>query len=217
MSLNVTTRTVLDIAATVRRQFGDESGVQITDNDIYRWVTDGQKDIAVKNKVLKGRAQVDSVSGQAEYSMPLVNIASIESIHWDGSPLAGLPYPEVESYIKDYSGNAAAAGVPVVWYEWAGTITFWPKPATTTVAVITLLYTRLPDAVTGMADVLSLPDRYFNTLVKYVLSQAYEMDEDWDASNFKIKQLGEDLDNMADDERSTSSMTYPVINALVEY
>jgi len=217
MTLNVTTKTVQDISYSVRRQFGDESGVQIKDLDILHWINDGQKDINNKNKVLKGRAQVDSVASQAEYTVPAVSIACIESIHWDGVPLVGLPYPEVESYIKGFSPDDLSIGTPTIWYEWAGVITFWPSPDATTVGVITLLYTSNPVEVTTLLDTLSIPDKYFNTLVKYVLSQAYEMDEDWNASQIKSKQLTDDLDEMADEERSTSGMTYPVINCVVDY
>lgn len=216
MSLNVTSRTVADVASAVRRQFGDESGVQITDPDVFRWVNDGQKDIVLKNKVLKGKATIPAVSNQSDYTLPDTDIAAIESIHYAGVPLRGMPYAEVERYILDYSTNTLHTGAPHIWYEWAGTITFWPTPVGDT-GVITVLYSKNPVTVQAMSDKLSIPDKYFNALVQYVLAQAYEMDEDWDATNYKSQQYGVSLDTTADDERTTSSMTYPVIIDVMDY
>lgn len=216
MSLNITSKTVQDVATTVKRQFGDESGVQVTDADIYRWINDGQKEIVVKNKVLKGKATITAVANQAEYTLPEANIAVIESIHWNGIPIPGVAYPEVEQYILGHPTLfEGGTGVPAMWYEWAGLVTFWPTPATAD--TITLLYTRMPDPVVALTDTLSVPDKYFNTLLKFVMSQVYEMDEDWEASNFKSQQFTDDLNITADEDRSTQNMTYPVINVTVDY
>lgn len=216
MTLNITSKTVQDVASTVKRQFGDESGVQVTDSDIYRWVNDGQKEIVTKNKVIKGKATIVAVPGQSDYTLPEANIAAIESIHWAGIPIVGVAYPEVEKYILGHPTLfEGGTGTPAMWYEWAGTVTFWPTPAAAD--QITLLYTRMPDHVSSLTDLLSVPDKYFNMLLKFVLAQAYEMDEDWEASNFKTQQFTDDLNTTADDERSTQNMTYPVINVTVDY
>ena len=215
MSLNITTKTAQDVANEVKRQFGDESGVQVKDADILRWINNGQKEIVVKNKVLKGKATLPAVPGQADYSLPAINIAVIESIHWEGIPIPGIPYIEVETYIHNNVALNLNAAKPLVWYEWAGVVTFWPTPQQ--VDTISVLYTKVPDPVGLLTDTLLLPDKYFNSLVKFVLAQAYEMDEDWEASNYKTQQMEADLNTMADEERTTSNMSYPVINEVVEY
>ena len=43
------TKTVQDVLLSVKRQFGDESGVQVTDSDIVRWVDDAQREISMNN------------------------------------------------------------------------------------------------------------------------------------------------------------------------
>lgn len=215
--LNITSKTAQNVATSVKRQFGDESGVQVTDPDIIRWINDGQREITQKNRVLKGTATIVAVANQAEYTLPEANIAAIESIHWNGIPVPGIPYAEVEKFITDYPHTAtnAGTGVPRMWYEWGGLVTFWPTPASAD--NIKLLYTKMPDEITSLADTLSLPDKYFNILVDYVLSQAYSMDEDWEASNFKGQQFTANLDTTADDERTTSSMVYPTISIVEDY
>lgn len=216
MPLNATTKTGADVAKAVRRQFGDESGVQITDEDLLRWINDGQKQIINKNKVLKAKATISSVANQADYTLPEANIAEIEAIHWDGVPVPGIPYPEVQRFISESPNSALNdAGVPRMWYMWAGVVTFWPTPVS--IGTITLLYVEEPAVIDALTSTLSLPDRYFNTLVQYVLAQAYEMDEDWTASDYKAQQMENSLNVMADDERTTSAMTYPVISTVVDY
>lgn len=215
MTLNIITKTVEDVAKAIRRQFGDESGVQLSDADVIRWVNEGQRDIAHQNKVLKAKATISSVALQADYTLPEADISSIESIHYDGVPILAVPYPEVEAYIKGLPEDVAGNATPQAWYEWAGVVTFYPSPAT--VGVITLLYTKVPPEVSSLGDLLSLPDKYFNTLLKYCMGQAHEMDEDFDAANYKTQQYGQDLDKMADDERTTQQLTYPVINMVADY
>ena len=216
MTLNITSKTGVDVARTVKRQFGDESGVQLTDEDIIRWINDGQKEIVDKNRVLKGKASITSVSGQADYTLPEANITAIESIHWAGYPLRAVAYPEVEAFIRENPDlHRTGTGTPTMWYEWGGIVTFWPVPQRED--TITLLYTRSPDTIASLTEPLSIPDKYFNTLIQYVLVQAYEMDEDWDASHYKSQQFQINLDSTADDERTTQNMTYPVINEIVDY
>lgn len=216
MSLNKITKTVDNLAKAVRRQFGDESGVQITDEDIIRWTNNGQDEVVGKNKVLKGKALIDAVPGQADYTLPEVDIAAIESIHFNNVPIRGVPYPELESIMQEYSSVASTqTGQPAIWYEWAGTVTFWPAPSTSD--KITLLYTKAPTQVTTLSDTLSIPDKYFNTLVQYVLAQAYEMDEDWNATDYKTQQFEAGLSAAADDERTTQMLTYPSISMVVDY
>lgn len=216
MTLNITTKTGSDVATTVKRQFGDESGVQIKDADIIRWINDGQLEIVTANHVLKGKATIASVASQSDYTLPEANIAVIESIQWDGIPVQAITQAELEAFIQDYPNSfSLGIGTPTIWYEWGGVVTFWPVPQA--VGTITLLYTKVPNSLNVLTDTLSLPDKYFNSLVTYVLAQAYEMDEDWDASSFKHQQLGQHLDTMADEERTTRNITYPVISVVDEY
>ena len=46
------TLNIQDVANRVKRTFGDESGVQVTDDDIIRWVNDAQLEISRQNEDL---------------------------------------------------------------------------------------------------------------------------------------------------------------------
>jgi hypothetical protein len=57
-------------------------------------------------------------------------------------------------------------------------------------------YIKVPANITTFSNLLTIPDRYFNELVNYVISQALEMDENYDAASYKNRQFREGLDRL---------------------
>jgi hypothetical protein len=208
MAYNPPTRVAQDVMSAVKRQFGDEAGVQIEDADIYRWINDAQDEINKRNRVLKASASGVSVAGTAAYSFPATDILQIESLHYDGARLENVGFAQAEDIIIS-KGSALDSGTPQLWYEWGGKFTLWPKPSTA--ASILVYYTQKPVRVTAATDLLSLPDKYYNNVVQYVLQQAYEMDEDWQASQAKQQQFDAAVADLGEEERTAQNMTYNVI------
>jgi len=209
------TRLVSEVLTAVQRQFGDESGVQLENNDIIRWVNDAQDVIVAKNKVLKAKSTTPSVAGQAAYTFPSDNIHQIESIHYNGYRVPNMSFPEAEEQIFQADPTMVASGDPVLWYEWAGTFTFWPAPSE--VQSIDLYYTQRPTPVTLVSDTLSLPDKYYQDIVRYCLQQAYEMDEDMANSQAKAQQFDASLNEKSEEERTAQNMTYEKITVYDDY
>jgi hypothetical protein len=209
--LNAATHTVSEVITAVKRQFGDESGVQIDDSDIIRWINEAQEVISNKNKVLKAKSTTSSVANQSSYSFPAQNIQQVESIHYDGQRIPNMTFAEAEEYVFKADPTASLKGMPIIWYEWAGTFTFWPAPDD--VNDIDVYYTRRPVAVTS-ASTLDVPDKYYPDIVRYVLQQAYELDEDPQNSQLKQKQFENSLNELSDEERTAANMTYSTIVVL---
>lgn len=209
MTYSAPTRTVAEVMTAVKRQFGDESGVQLEDSDIIRWVNDAQDAIVTKNKVLKAKSTTQSVAGQANYTLPNTDIHQIESIHYNNYRIPNMSFAEAEEHIYRADPINVVLGDPVLWYEWANQITFWPIP--TDVKNIDIFYTKRPAKVTSSADTLSVPDKYFQDVLMYVLTQAYEMDEDLYSSQVKSQQFSASLDEKGEEERTAQNMTYSVI------
>lgn len=203
------TRSVGDVAQVVKRQFGDESGVQVDDNDILEWVNDAQEEIVTRNKILKAKSTTPSVAGQADYNWPAVPIHQIESLHFKGQKIPNMVFAAAEEKIMAADPEKSLTGDPEFWYEWAGTFTFWPAPAD--VANIDIYYTAKPTKIVSTADMLGVPDKYYRDVVRYVLQQAYEMDEDWTASQTKGQQFDTSLNQMGEEERTAQNMTYDKI------
>ena len=97
----------------------------------------------------------------------------------------------VKQILRQFHGVAL-----LVWYERAGVITFYPVPSETITNGLKMEYVKVPTSITTYSQTLGIPDRYFNELVNYVISQALEMDENYDAAAYKQKQFRDGLDRL---------------------
>lgn len=209
MTYSPPTRTVQEVMTAVQRQFGDESGVQLENTDIIRWINDAQEVIVAKTKALKAKSTIAATAGQTSYTFPSENIHQVESIHFDGVRIPNMSFPEAEQQIFNADPQQVSSGFPVLWYEWAGTFTFWPTPAES--KNIDLYYTKRPPRVSGITDVLSIADKYYQDVVRYVLIQAYEMDEDMGSAQAKGQQFESSINEFSEEDRTSQNMTYSTI------
>lgn len=201
------TRTGQDIAAQVRRQFGDEAGVQLLDVDIVGWINDAQEAISNVNRVIKARARLDSIKGVSTYQFPNRDIQQIESLHYNSTLLENVTYAEAEQSGK--IGDTITQGQPRCWWEWGGSFTFWPTPPDS--QRIDLRYSMRPTRLSSLSDTLGVPDKYYATVRLYVMQQAYELDENFNASQLKSNQFEANLSIFGEEERTAQNMTYETI------
>jgi hypothetical protein len=209
------TRTVADIAADIKRTFGDESGVQVTDADILRWVNSAQVEIVSKNQILVADATTPSIANIYDYDVSSLNIQTIHSIHYNGSRLEGISFVDFESNILSGDPNRTSTGVPSLWAKWGNTITLYPTPSSDGDA-IKIYYFGLPATVSALSETLSLPDNYYERILEYVLSKAYEMDENFAASDNKLNRFDSNLVGMMGDTEAPQQATYSVITVRPE-
>src|ERR1041385_4536998 len=72
---------VSDVMTRIKRQFGDESQVQVTDSDIIRWINDGQRQIVMNNEgLLEQVAYTSTVINQQDYTLP-VDLLIMRTVH----------------------------------------------------------------------------------------------------------------------------------------
>lgn len=214
MSYLTTTRTANDLLLYVKRQFGDESGVQITDADILRWANAGQIEIFRRNKPIKATSTADLTKGITAYTFPN-NVMMVQSIVVGGLPIPQRSFEEAQAYGFSVDPLKTNTGDPQFWWEFGGTFSFYPVPDKTVVAGIILYYLKGPTDLIATTDLLSVPDMYYNRLVEYVMSQAYELDENLEASQLKNGQFEGNLLSQVEDD-STIENFYPRITVLAE-
>lgn len=215
MGLITTTRTVAEVIAEVKRTFGDESAVQITDADIIRWINSAQREILITNRILKAVGTSTINADVSEYDITGLNIVSIQSIHYRGRKLEFKSFQEAEEYIVNNDPNRLYKGEPTIWYEWGGMLNFYPTPQETVVDGLKIYYIPEP-ATVNQSSVLTVPNAYFENVVQYVLARAYELDEDTENSQYKLGQFSERLDALSEQENSQGQNTYPRITVLEE-
>lgn len=210
MSLNPSTKTVNDISQWVKRQFGDESGAQITDQDILRWINLGLLEIATLSKVIQGVSTTDFIAGQSEYTLPVESAVELTAIKVNGKVVASLEFQQATEWVMKTDPDGSVTGDPQYWWRWANTIYFWPTPATSYLSGLKVFYVGYPAAVVNLSDSLGIPDKYFEALLQFVMSKAFELDEDYGASK-EAKQSYLDKMGQEYEEDKSSALYYPTI------
>lgn len=208
------TYTTFDVYERVRTLFGDTSGAQITDQMVVRWINDGQQEIVNNNPILKDTKYANVVAEQSEYTFPNDKVQYIEAVYVNNRPVRAMTAQAFREYIlADDPNRTATADVPDVWYERNGVITFYPTPAKNYTNGLKLEFVKQPDKVTyiSTSQVLSVPDRYLNELVNYVMTQALELDENFTAADYKRNQFREGLDRQSLRENVNLISQYPQV------
>lgn len=182
------TRTLGDVFSYVKRQFGDESGVQITDADITRWVNQAQVEIVNKNPMIQATATQTAVVGQQTYDVP-PDMIQLESVFVDSMILEQSNFETIRATMG--MGANIEQGIPLYWYVWNNKIYLWPTPSEA--KTIEVNYSRLPTRVTAQSDFLGVPDRYYDRICEFAMSKAYELDEDWSAYQVNRQQFEDKL------------------------
>jgi hypothetical protein len=202
---------VAEVKSRVMRTFGDESGAQVTSEDIIRWINDGQMEIARSNHLLEQKATADVILGQDSYAYP-VDTLEIWALRYDNYKIRVLSMEQADEYITNFEDSKNyQQGIPQVYWAWEDTLYLYPVPDRSITAGLTIYYSKVPQQVAGDADVPELPLKYHPRIVDYCLKQAYELDEDYNASSLKEAQLNNDLENMLNSEKWTTQDFYPVI------
>lgn len=208
---------VAEIKTRVKRQFGDESGVQLTDEDIVRWINDAMREIATQNEnVLETVSTAAITAGTAEYTLP-TDILQLRAIRYNDHKLDVLSLQEADQHITRYEDPASySQGTPEYAWIYANKITLYPTPNESGGSLLKLYYTRLPIEVSVDNDIPELHVKYHPMIVQYVLQQAYEMDEDWAASGNKSAQFVSGLNVLKDADSWSERSSYPTITVLPE-
>src|SRR5678815_1932316 len=208
---------VTDVKNRVKRQFGDESGVQITDDDIYKWITDAQTEIIRQNEgLLQSSALSNSVAGQSNYTLP-ADYFTIKTVMYNSIKLKGLTLQQFEEYLDGWQNTQLyGTGTPQAYMVYNDLLTLFPTPDTSTANVIKIYYSRKPTTIAADGDPIDLPTAYHPTIVKYCLQQAYELDEDWQAFAAKQGQVRDDINTLRDNEELNQKVYYPTITYLPE-
>ena len=209
MSYSAPTKTVGNVYDAVKRIFGDESGVQLTNADIVRWINEAQVDVSKQNQILQTTATIAVVANTATYSLTSVSpaIDSVASLLLDGRRVGNIPISQAEESISLADPEGTETGAPQFWYAWGGDITFWPKPNKDYTMLIRYI-AQPANVTTTTTDVLSLPDETFTDIVNFVLMKAYEMDENPQMMAVKQAEYSASVAERGETERLAATMTY---------
>lgn len=190
----IATKTVGNMITDIKRQFGDEAGVQITDADIIRWINEGSMEIISKNPIKEATASTTTVVGTKNYNMP-TDIIKMIGVEYDNTFLTAT---SMEGMKEQAGSFQTTQGVPQFWYMFANVIYLWPVPSAAKTLVI--YYVQAPTGVTNSADLLPIPDRYYGRLRDFCMQRAAELDEDQASAMAQRKLFEDKLNEMTNAE-----------------
>lgn len=211
---------VQDVVTRVRRTFGDEAGVQVTDDDVIRWINDAQEKVGLENEgLMETTASANIVQNQMEYDVP-ADFSVLRSLKYKGYRIKPMSFAEFNEYIDGYSAAPGVSpygpGIPEIFMVWENKITLFPKPSENVTDGLTIYYIRHPASVGTLADALTVPLQYHNMVVNYCLQQAYELDEDYQKAELKKESVQDELMKLNDRNKWASQEYYPRITTLPE-
>lgn len=172
-----------EIALRVKRQFGDEEGAQIRNDDIIRWINDAQRDLAVSNDLLQTTATTPIIAGQDQYFLP-PDILTLRSVRVFGRKLEVLSAEQAAEWTPNTPEQQQ--GVVTHFSQWALKIDLYPVPVINDPAGLQVYFTRSPLPVVDVTDVPELPLQYHNRIVEYCLAQAHELDDNMESYKMKM-------------------------------
>lgn len=210
---------VLQIQEYIKRQFGDESGVQVTDDDILRWINAAQRQIVLQNEsLLEVTSVTNTIAGEQTYSLP-VDLLKLRGIQYRSATdqsyfrLKGYSLAEFNEKVDGWDG-ATDSSEPFAYTIYANEIQLFPLPSSAVTAGLKIYYNRTPVEVALTSDTPELPILYHDTIVKYCLQQAYEMDEDWDAVGNKAQEVDREVNLLRGREDWKTQEFYPTVTVL---
>lgn len=184
MAVEIFTYKGQDVANEVIAKFGDIGQVQLTNAMLLTWINNGQRKMTGEIPFIEGSASTAEIAGQAAYDFAALfstqRIQDIQSVLFEGAPLNILPWSQfqplaqanvLQSGILDGSQKSGAF--------WGSVLTIYPTPTASVANAITAYFHQYPADLTSLANILTVPDRFYNGLVEYVLAQAFVMNENW--------------------------------------
>lgn len=212
---------VSDIVIRVQRSFGDESAVQVTTDDILRWINDACKEVVMQHEnLLQTNGFMDSVVGQQAFDLP-ADCFSLNAVYYRDNTdesasyyaLRFLARPELDQLADGWQGNDYGTGVPQVYSRGPnGELLLFPAPDTVYTNAIKLVYARYANKVVTTSDPIDLPPYYHSYVEHFCMMKAYEMDEDWESADHKAQLVQSTIDFNNGREQWFGRETYPTIS-----
>lgn len=197
-----------EIKTRVKRQFGDESGAQITDADIVRWVNDAQVDIVRRTEILQDHRETNVVSSDGSYELPSDFMFMVRAT-FDNHLLKQTRMQDID--FQTHSQDTTQAGTPTAVYVWNRTIYLYPKPSVSGSANFDIWFVRAPVAVVVDGDVPEIPAYMHEDIIRFCLARARELDADLDGAERALSDY-ESRMNQARHELTTQPVdSYPAV------
>lgn len=179
------TMTGRSLATDVQDKFGDADQVQITDAMLLRWINGAQREVSSNGYSLEATSVTNLIASQSIYDLTNISsrIRNIVQVRVNGAYAEMLPYPKFAQFVRTNTATNSQSGIGSLY---AGVLHLWPAPAASVVGGLVIDYTGYPPDLVSLDDPLTVPDRFFQAMCDWVLAQAEELNENFDAAQTKL-------------------------------
>ena len=208
------TRSARDVINYVVKQFGDEAGVQIEEEDIQTWIDIAQSELAMDEDFNKKLVTRKLTTGQSEYTFPSRKILLTQSMHINGRKITYKSFQQFQEDMEQEE-DMTRRGKPETWTEWGGSFKLFPIPDED--YDLSLYVIASPEPIVSPSTVLTIPDRLYSTLLKKVMIHAYKLDENFEAAGFNEQSAENDLQKRREFTNMSAINTYPTITYMSQF
>jgi hypothetical protein len=161
-----------DLLLQVKRQYGDEYGVVITDPDILQFIYEGEMDIIRNTGGFDSKVLTNQVK---DFPVSVPSTIQIIRITINDKPLTYISIPELD-LVK--SALATTTGSPLYWYNQNNEfVQLYPTDSTDTTPT-TIYYKHTPVKRTVATGPLTVPERFHTDLLQYCLARCHNKNRD---------------------------------------
>jgi hypothetical protein len=208
---------IAGIGRRVKRRFGDTSGAQITDADLYDWINDALIDIARRIEYDTSSISMNVTDGTETYYVGNIYIISIAL---DGRMLRQTTFREMDQRFPNRY-ETVIKGTPEMYWMRSGFAYLYPIPDAASAGNSRLVatYIQVPNTVNSTADISTdtnypdLPTQMHEAIVEYCIWKAKELNEDADADKFK-RNYDEKIELAMYESHVPYANSYPAIRVL---
>ncbi len=198
-----------EIITRVKRTFGDETGAQIEDADILRWANDGQLDIARKTQCLILTEYYNTGIGTYELTPPNNFLYFVRAV-CNGRLLSPINYQSLDSLHPDRHVSYPT-GKPEYLSFMGSKFHLYPAPDVAGTNNLSITFVARPAALSSGTSTLEIPSQFYETLVRFCLMRAKELNEDWSAAEIFRKSYEDEINGIFHEVHNPDNATYPSV------
>lgn len=192
--------TPANVVSRVRDQLAETTAAFWTDAEIYRYLTDAEREVNLTVEYNLVSTAATTVTNTSGYTLPS-DCLSLKRITYDGVPLR-----RVDAYKRDIDGldmpgygSSGQTGNPTHYYQINNMVYLWPVPQE---AKTVQYYCHTDTAEVTAAASFTLPPNYHVCMQDYCLYRCFLKDQDQGKSEWYKREY---LQGLADAQRREQS------------
>jgi hypothetical protein len=177
-----------DLVLQIKRQYGDEYGVVVTDADLLQFVYEGEMDIIRSTGGFESKTIAAAASA---FPMQIPGTIQVIRVTLNGVALTYISIAELD-LVK--AALLTAQGAPQYWYNNnEQEIDIFPSVTTDTTANLIVYYKHVAIKKTVPTGALTVPERYHTDLLQFCIARCHNKNRDAQSEQAALTSYNQNL------------------------